>query len=108
MQAENFKCLKGTASYDLSCSGFVPYGVIEAGIWCMKEDVQLVGGTVALLGDDKIVRNNWTYLSLVPVFAFVGVWPVQKKDNVGVLLNGTRFTQVMQGRFRLGFFRTAV
>ena len=88
MQAETFKCLKGTASYDLSCSSFVSYGVIEAGIRGVEEDVQLVGGAVALLGDNKIVRNNWTDLLLVTVFVFVEVWSVQKKNDVGVLLNG--------------------
>ena len=55
----------------------------------MEIELNLADRTVAVLGDDQIgdVLHLW-------VVWFIVAWAVNKADDVGVLLDGARFTQV--------------
>ena len=57
----------------------------------MEVQLDFADGTVTVLSDDQVgdILNLW-------IVWFVIAWTVDKADDVGVLLNGSGFTQVGQ------------
>ena len=60
----------------------------EAGVILKKAELHVVGGTVSLLGDDD------GGLALFIGFPVVVILAVEKRDQIGVLLDGARLAKV--------------
>ena len=72
--------------------------VLEAGILADKVQVDGVGGTAAVLGDDELGQAADVVALGVLVGAGIVLGTVDEAHDVGILLDGTRLTQVTQLR----------
>jgi hypothetical protein len=84
----------------------------------LEKKTDAIGWAVSLFGDIEFageatnVRGHrlcFALLRLGVVFGLAGGgFSAEKKDKIGVLLDGARFTQMMKGRIGIGFFRLTI
>ena len=70
--------------------------VLEAGVLADEVQVDGVGGTAAVLGDDELGQAADVVALGILAGAGVVLGTVDKADDVGILLDGSRLTQVAQ------------